>query len=171
LLLRLAGYAEKTADIALEPQTPQDVSLKLQPASANASRRDSLSASADSSADHRPRFGIVPYVAIGAGAASLLGALGFELARRSADSAAEDAPQTEFQGHYDTMQGRQTAARVLAGVGGALLATGGVMLVVDMQRKPSSAQRDRRNRQGRLPQVALGCDGDRCSLVAKGSFQ
>jgi hypothetical protein len=167
LLLKMAGYADKTAEIALEPQTPQDLSLKLEPAGATPARSDSP-ANAPSASDSGPRLGVVPYVAIGAGAASLLGALGFELARRSADSAADEAPQTEFQGHYDTMQHRQTAARVLAGVGGVLLATGGVMLFVDRQRKPASAEH---HRQGRLAQVGLGCDGAGCSLVARGSFR
>jgi hypothetical protein len=170
LLLRLAGYADKTADIALEPQTPQDVSLKLEMARATPVAGDSPGATAGSPSEQRPRFGIVPYVAMGAGAASLLGALGFELGRRSADSAAEGAPQTEFQDHYDTMQRRQTAARVLAGVGGALVATGGVLLFVDLQRKPASTARARRNLQDRMPQAALGCDGIGCSLVMKGSF-
>lgn len=160
LVLRLAGHADKPAEVQLEPQTPQDVSLKLEPAQQAVSGLNGGAARTGAAlpVDRGPRFGVVPYVVMGAGAAGLLGALGFELARRSADSTAGDAPQTEFQGHYDTMESRQTTARVLAGVGGALLVTGGVLFFVDRQRKPA-------------PAVALGCDGAGCSLVAKGSFQ
>lgn len=162
LLLRLAGYADKPGELQLDPLTPQDISLQLE-----APRQAAPDASAGplragldqpAPADQGPRFGVMPYVVMGAGAASLLAALGFELGRRSADSAAEGAPQTEFQDHLDTMESRQTTARVLAGVGGALLVTGGVLYVVDRQRKPG-------------PSVALGCYGPACGLMAKGSFQ
>jgi hypothetical protein len=37
-----------------------------------------------------------------------------------------------YQEKLDAMQGKQTTARILAGVGGALIVTGGVMLVVDL---------------------------------------
>jgi hypothetical protein len=56
------------------------------------------------------------------------------------------------------MESRQTAARVLAGVGGALLVTGGVLFLVDRQREPGA-------------RVAVGCYGAGCGLFARGSFQ
>lgn len=161
VVLRLTGYGDRASDLVLQPQTPQDVSMRLEvttqaPAAASPSKGPVLSAPPP--ADRGSRFGVVPVVLMGAGGASLLGALGFELGRRSADSAADDAPQTEFQARYDTMTGRQTTARVLAGVGGALLVTGGVLFVLDWQRASKS-------------RVALGCDGRTCGLVAGGSFQ
>jgi tetratricopeptide (TPR) repeat protein len=163
LLLRLAGYAEAFSELELAPLTPQDVAVKLEaPRQADPVAGTGAGPLRDvartAPADERPRFGVVPYVVMGAGAASLLAALGFELGRRSADSAAEEAPQTEFQGHLDTMESRQTTARVLAGVGGVLLVTGGVLYVVDRPRKPATS-------------VALGCYGAGCGLWAKGSFQ
>jgi tetratricopeptide (TPR) repeat protein len=159
LVLRLPGYADKSMELRLEPQTPQDVSLQLDPASAAPSAKSATSSAGDRPPVARgPRFGVVPYVAMGVGAAGLLGALGFEISRRSADSDAEQAPQTEFQDRYDTMEGRQTTARVLAGVGGALLVTGGVLFFVDRQREPG-------------PRVAVGCYGAGCGLFARGSFR
>ena len=159
LLVRLGGYKDQTAELELQPQVPKDVSLQLEAAPrATAVPAGALRADSGARADQGPQFGVVPYVVIGAGAASMLGALGFELGRRSAESAADEAPQTEFQGHYDTMESRKTTARVLAGVGGALLVTGGVLLFVDLRRKPSS-------------HVALSCGPDGCGLLAKGSFQ
>jgi hypothetical protein len=163
VLLRLDGYQEKSLDLVLEPKTPQDVTVRLEPRTATAPVAPAAVAASPSStpsaaSDRGPRFGIAPYVLMGAGAAGLVGALGFELARRSADSDAEAAPQNEFQGHYDTMESRQTTARVLAGVGGALLVSGGVLFVLDLQRKKE-------------PQVALGCDAAGCTLVARGQFR
>jgi tetratricopeptide (TPR) repeat protein len=159
LLLRLVGYADKSTELRLEPHAPQDVSLQLEPASAAPSANGRVKDAGDRPLVSRgPRFGVVPYVAMGAGAAGLLGALGFEISRRSADSDAEQAPQTEFQERYDAMERRQTAARVLAGVGGALLVTGGVLFLVDRQREPGA-------------RVAVGCYGAGCGLFARGSFQ
>jgi tetratricopeptide (TPR) repeat protein len=162
LVVRLTGYEDQVTDLVLEPQTPQDVALRLdlatQPSAATGATPGPLPGDAAPARDSGPRFGAWPVVVMGAGAASLLGAVGFEFGRRSADSAAEDAPQTEFQEHYDTMESRQTTARVLAGVGGALLVTGGVLFVLDWQRQSHA-------------NVALGCAGGSCGLLAKGSFR
>jgi tetratricopeptide (TPR) repeat protein len=158
LVLRLSGYADASAELHLEPQVPQDVSLELAPASAAPIGNGLPPAAAQPGVARGPRFGVVPYVVMGAGAAGLLGALGFEISRRSADSDAEQAPQNEFQSHYDTMERRQTSARVLAGVGGALLVTGGVLFFIDRQREPG-------------PRVALGCQSVSCGLFARGSFR
>jgi hypothetical protein len=90
------------------------------------------------------------------------GALGFELARRSAEEAAkEDSTQVGYQDKLETMQGHQTTARVLAATGGALLAVGGTLLVLDLtsrKRAPS--------------QAALGwaCSGSGCDVTVHGSF-
>lgn len=165
IVLRLDGYQEQAKDVVLEPKTPQDVVLELAVrkdappvASGAAAGAVGSRGTAPAASDRGPRFGIAPYVVMGAGAAGLVGALGFELARRSADSDADAASQKDFQGHYDTMESRQTTARVLAGVGGALLITGGVLFALDYQRKEQ-------------PKVALGCDASGCSFVARGSFQ
>jgi tetratricopeptide (TPR) repeat protein len=167
LVLRLSGYADKSTELRLEPLVPQDVSLELsqpspdRPADGAAPRADQPPTAPGT------RFGVVPYVVMGAGAAGLLGALGFEISRRSADSDAEQAPQNQFQGHYDTMESRQTTARVLAGLGGALLVTGGVLFFVDRRREPGPAALTTTA----APQVAVGCLDSGCGLFARGSFR
>jgi tetratricopeptide (TPR) repeat protein len=160
LVVRLTGYKDHTSDVVLEAQTPQDVSLRLElaPQAPPAGAAAALRSAPAPAVDRGPRFGVLPVVLLSAGAASLVGSLGFELSRRSAESEAEAAPQTEFQAHYDTMQSRQTTSRVLAGVGGALLATGGVLFFLDWQRKSA-------------PNVAVGCVLETCGLLATGSFQ
>lgn len=159
LRLRRDGYREHESQLTVAPDVARDVSLSLERAAAPpASAPLAASRQPLAQVPQSPRFGALPYVVLGAGGVSLLGALGFELGRRSADSAAADAPQTEFNDRYETMQSRQTVARVLAGVGGALVVAGGVLLYVDLQRKPG-------------PSVALGCDARSCGLSARGRFQ
>jgi hypothetical protein len=163
--LRLAGYLDQTAEFTLEARTPQDLTLKLvaQAAVAAASVAPAPARSANTDhgrapADKSHRFGPAPWIVVGSGAASMLFALGFELGRRSAESAAENASQLEYQAHFDAMQSRQTTARVLFAVGGGLLITGGVLFFLDRP-QPGAAH------------VALGCSGVGCSLRAQGSFE
>jgi hypothetical protein len=79
---------------------------------------------------------------MGAGAATLGGALTCELLRQSAENAAEDDPtQVGYHDHLETMKSRRTAARVLAGVGGALVVTGGVLLTIDLAGRRSERAR------------------------------
>ncbi len=163
--LHLDGYLDQSADVVLDARTPQDVTLQLAPAAAPttpavaAPAGPRADATRPSAGQKERRFGpVVPWVVVGAGAASMLGAIGFELARHSAESAAEAAPQLEYQSHFDAMKSRQTAARVLVTVGGALLVTGGVMVVFNTPRQPPA-------------QLALGCNGAGCGLTALGRFE
>jgi hypothetical protein len=165
--LHLAGYFAQTAEFVLDARTPQDLSLSLvaQPSAAPATEvsRGARGSSADADRGRAPpqkeqRFGPAPWVAVGAGAASMLGALGFELARHSAESAAEKASQLEYQTHFEAMQSRQTTARVLFAVGGGLLITGGVLFFLDRPQRTAT-------------HVALGCSGVGCGLSAHGSFE
>ena len=103
------------------------------------------------------RFGVVPWLFVGGGLASLGVALGFELARRSDEDDARHANQRDFQNETKEMQRHQTTARVLAGVGGALFVTGGVLLLLNT-RSPTP------------PRVALGCTPQGCNASAQGSF-
>jgi len=150
----------------LDARTPQDLALRLvaQPAvpALNvppAPRAGSPNADRGPSPTQKEhRFGLAPWVVVGAGAAGMLGALGFELGRRSAESAAEKASQLEYQAHFDAMESRQTTARVLLAVGGGLLVTGGVLFFLDRPQKTAT-------------HVALGCTGAGCGLRAQGSFE
>ena len=160
VVLKLSGYADASVDFKLEPLVPQDVALELEPPKsvpANAAQVRNRDATRRDASTRRP-FGVAPWVVAGAGAATLLGALGFELGRRSAESAAEKAPQLEYQSHYDSMESRKTTARVLLGVGGALVLTGGALFVLNTPRKSA-------------PALSLGCFGEQCGIAARGSFQ
>ena len=76
---------------------------------------------------------------LGAGGAALGGALVFEILRRSSESDAEsDKTQIGYHEKLDQMESRQTTARILAGVGGALVVTGGVLLAIDLSSSNSS---------------------------------
>ena len=63
----------------------------------------------------------------------MAGGLGFELARRKAEDAA-DAEETQvgYKEKLDSMQSRQLTTRILTVVGGALVVTGGALLVIDL---------------------------------------
>jgi tetratricopeptide (TPR) repeat protein len=165
--LHLTGYFDQTTEFVLEALTPQDLSLKLvtQPAAVPAANVTpavrASSAKPDrgtTPAGNEHRFGPAPWVVVGAGAASMLGAFGFELGRRSAESAAEKASQPEYEAHFDAMENRQATARVLFAVGGGLLITGGVLFYLDRPQQTAT-------------HVALGCDGVGCGLRAQGSFE
>jgi hypothetical protein len=99
-------------------------------------------------------------VGIGAGAAVLGGALGFEMARRTAESEAEaDDTQVGYQEKLERMQSRQTTARVLGAVGGVLMVAGGVLLVVDLTSRPARPAR-----------ASLGCFESGCGAALQGRF-
>ena len=145
--LSMRGFEDAVLDVRLAPDRAQDVSARLAPAQAEPAPAASPSAppasplppSAPPPAPGAPRdepsggLGIWPWVTLGAGGAALGGALAFELLRRSSESDAEsDQTQVGYQEKLDQMESRQTAARVLAGVGGALVIAGGVLVILDL---------------------------------------
>jgi tetratricopeptide (TPR) repeat protein len=69
------------------------------------------------------------FIALGTGAASLVGAGVFEVLRQKEEEAAESARyQLEYEEAYERHQSRQWTSRVLLGAGGALVLTGGILL-------------------------------------------
>jgi hypothetical protein len=98
-------------------------------------------------------------VTLGAGGAALGLALTFEILRRSSESKAEkDTVQIDYRDHLSLEQSRQTTARIFAGVGSALLAAGGLMLLFDTGG-------------GRAPVAgSLSCLPNACGFAARGSF-
>jgi tetratricopeptide (TPR) repeat protein len=98
-------------------------------------------------------FGAWPWITLGAGGVSLLCAGAFELSRRSAESDAEtpELPQIAVRERIDAMHARQTTARALAVVGGALSVTGGLLVLLD----PARAQSKRST-------AVLACDSHSC---------
>lgn len=102
-------------------------------------------------------FGIV---GLAAGGAALGGALTFELLRRSAESDAKsERTQVGYADRVDTMQSRQTAARVLLGTGVVLAATGGVFLYFGQKSRSESRV-----------SVGLACAPGGCASSVRGRF-
>jgi tetratricopeptide (TPR) repeat protein len=177
VLLTLKGYADSDQQLQLPADHAQDLQVPLVPAAdrpagagpvANSSGSPPPTAAGPSgkpAPDHAngPRFGIWPWIGIGAGAAVLGGSLGFELARRSAENDAKnDTTQVGYQEKLDREQSRQTTARVLAAVGGALAITGGALLIVDLSshsEKPAEHAR-----------LGVACLPGSCAFDLRGQF-
>lgn len=160
--LRHPGHREASHDVSLTPSGPGELSANLEQEQAPATTPSPMPVSTDPrpNRDDGRRFGVAPWLIAGAGVASLAGALGFELARRAHEDSAEGAPdQPTFKEKTDAMERDKTTARVLAGVGGALVVTGSVMLFLNRQTSDSSA-----------PRVAFGCTYSGCTASARGSF-
>jgi len=167
LLLSLRGYSDTERDISLAADQPLDSNVRLeqQQAPANVQVVNATPVAAPppppppDTSSHGKKLGVVPWVTLAAGTAALGGALTFEILRRSAESDARDAQnQIEYQKHLETMEGRQTAARVFLGTGGALLVAGGLMLLLDTG-TPSHAT-----------SAGLICLPNGCTLAARGRF-
>jgi tetratricopeptide (TPR) repeat protein len=158
--LDLSGYRDQGSTLVLKPSGPTDLNVELvpQPSTPAPSSPIFMSSQRQPERDGGRRFGIAPWLVAGGGVASLGGALGFELARRANEDAARNAAnQLEFKAKSDAMSRDQTTARVLGGVGGALLLTGTIMLITN-DREPSA------------PRVGLGCTFRGCTASARGSF-
>lgn len=130
------GFVDMNGNFELPRATPIDLSVTLQPtplASAskpNANRETSR------------RFGVAPYLTLGAAAVCLGGAGIFEALRRSAqNSARSEQVQLAYEEDINDMHRRQTTARVLLGVGGVLAATGVTLLVLNTPLTPESRAR------------------------------
>ena len=132
VLLSRRGFTDFNGQFDLPSATPMDLNITLQAA-----------AKVESTAAAHPetgrRFGIAPYLTLGA-AALCLGSAGiFELSRRSAqDDAANEQVQLDYERDIDAMNSRQTSARVLLGVGGVLAVAGTTLLVFNKRLTPDS---------------------------------
>jgi len=178
----LRGYADAERQIALASDSAQDVNFRLQPATeatpvpaavpaAAAATAPPAAAPADSGAAAEPQgIGIVTYVVLGAGVATLGAAGAFELLRGSAEDDAKNAKtQIEKSDALDTMDSRQTTARVLAGVGGALTIAGGVLLALDLTRGSDSSARVDTPPEPELA-ASGACTFSNCFVSLQGSF-
>lgn len=172
LVLTLKGYADATQSLALPADHAEDVTVALSPAP-DVGSGPVVAATPATGGDNKPaspapdrsgpRFGIWPWVGLGAGAATLGASLAFEMARRTVESEADgDRTQVGYKDKLDTMHSRQTTARVLAAVGGALVVTGGVLLVVDLSSRP--------RRGSEQPRVGFACLPGACGLDVRGQF-
>jgi tetratricopeptide (TPR) repeat protein len=132
-LLTLRGFSDAQVRFTLAAATPIDLPVQLRPAPA---------APAPLTATGQPRgrrFGIAPYITLGAGAALLGVSALFELGRHSAQSAAkDDITQLDYERDVNAMNSRQTMARVFAGVGAAVTVTGAALLVFNTRLTPET---------------------------------
>ncbi|HMJ12808.1 MAG TPA: PEGA domain-containing protein [Polyangiaceae bacterium] len=178
--IKLEGYRDHEQTFELPRDHALDLNVQLESAPPEAAAQPArtqqatesypapLSPQASGEAVGSRRVSVPTWAVLGAGTAALGTALGFELARRSAESDAEDATtQLEAIEHYETMQGRRDAARIIAGVGGAALLTGAVLLYFDLSSKKDGASSEPRAMLSR-PGIAVGCAPG--GLVARGRF-
>lgn len=161
VLLTYRGRMDQERTIDVGPTEPLDVSVELPPAAAVVAAAAPIASvpAPATRVEQGPGLGVWPWVTLGAGAATLSAALTFEVLRRSAEDDAESSSvQVEFQSAVDSMESRKATARVLAGVGGALVVAGAVLLVVDIA--------------GRHPATSVGlvCVPPACSVSARGRF-
>ncbi len=181
--LTLRGYADSERDIELAADEAKDVSIRLVPATEPApvpaaplagpkgtKTTGRATAPGDTGAPKEPEgVGVLTYVVLGAGVATLGTAGGFELLRRSSEKDAENATtQIEYSDALDQMEQRQTIARVALGVGGALTLAGGVLLVLDLT-DGSSASPEQAILSRPLA-ASAGCGPGRCFVSMRGSF-
>jgi tetratricopeptide (TPR) repeat protein len=169
VVLQLRGWLEARQRFDLAADRASDVTIQLTAAPAPSTATTAGAADTASPApagDAETHIGPLTWIALGVGVAGLGGALGFELARSSAEDSAREAPtQVEAAEHIDEMEARRTAARVFLGVGGAALLTGGVLLAVDLASGGASEPSARAT----SPFVA-GCDLDGCRAQLRGAF-
>lgn len=174
VLLTARGYADTEREFELNATVPLDLALRLEaaapsansavapataPAASQLPPQPSQSAPTPSSPAVARGLGVWPWVTLGVGAAALGGSLTFELLRRSSENDAKhESTQIGFKSAVDEMNGRQTIARVLLGVGGAAVVTGAVLVYMD------------RSGRARAPQVGFLCVPGACGLSAGGRF-
>lgn len=183
LSLALRGYADTTREVALEAERSLYVNVRLVPAPAApppavasairapgslpappapaepARAGHAAAASSDTAAPSSARVRPLTYVLIGGGAAALGVATAFELSRRNAEDDAEsERTQIGYARALDRVESRQTMARVFAGVGGAVLLTGAISLVIDLGRGREAVA------------VSGACRAADCVVTARGTF-
>ncbi|MEO8900554.1 MAG: PEGA domain-containing protein [Polyangiaceae bacterium] len=119
--LTLRGYTDTWTRFTLLASAPLDLPIELKPAPIQA---------AAAVQSRGRRFGAAPYVTLAVGAV-LLGVSGvYEVKRRSAQSAAKaDITQLDYERDVNAMNSRQSTARVLLGIGGAVTVAGAALLV------------------------------------------
>lgn len=167
LLLEHDGYAareqtfEVPADHAAEISVTLDVAEPVAPPTGNAEKPVATPPAPPKVENHTPggnsTFTTLGFIGIGAGGAALGGALVFEILRRSAESDAKSAhTQVGYADHLNTMQSRQTAARVLLGAGVALAVGGGAFLWLGRERRGTN--------------VGLACAPGGCLSSVRGRF-
>jgi tetratricopeptide (TPR) repeat protein len=166
LAFTLAGHRTENMTFELAPDHARDVSIELHPEAPAPVPAPPVKvpvaepARPDPGGSSHKTMKTLGWIGLAAGGAALGGALVFEGLRRGAESDAEqDKTQVGYADKLATMEAHQTTARVLLGVGGALAATGGVLLWLG--REPA-----RRGETG----VAVTCGPGGCMSSVRGRF-
>jgi len=171
LKVQREGYADSVTEFELAAHRARDVSVKLERAvdqaegAVAAPEPEPLAPTTPPPAPvEAPRksggIGIVTWGLLGLGVAAAGGAVVFELLRADSEQAVRDEPtQVGRAERFDEMEQRQTVARVLAGVGGAALIAGGVLLVLDLSSNDSKPA-----------EVGLTCAPGGCRAALGGRF-
>jgi tetratricopeptide (TPR) repeat protein len=175
LALRLAGYREAVSEIELPTEHAIDIEVPLvagaeaeddgstEPAIAGAPVERAApevppSTQPVDGPSRAPRWWT--WAMFGGSAAALVGAGGFELMRAHLEEqAGETQIQIEHRQKFESMQDRQTVARVFLGVGVVAAIAGGVSLYFDL-----------RDTEAPPADVAFDCTQMGCSFAAKGRF-
>ena len=165
IVLRHDGYVDARKEFVL---TDRAVDLDLALVSADRSTAPPSTTlpppapAPKAEADHAAKIRPWTFVALGVGVAGLGASLTFELMRKSAETSAQnDVTQLAYHDDYETMKGRQTAARVLLGVGAAAAVAGGVLLYFDLRAGTPNDEKAR---------VAFSCVTTGCGLSGRVSF-
>lgn len=168
-----AGFTSATKDFTLTRERAMDIDVALTaapvapatPTAPLAPKETPKETAKEPPPDAKPPLGGVKpwtFAALGVGVAGFGAAIGLELARSSAETAAKNDPtQVGYADKYDSMVGLRTAARVVVAIGAAATAAGVVLLVVDL-RAASKASAP--------PKVGFGCFVSGCGALAQGSF-
>ena len=173
LALSLSGYRDAVTEIELPADHAIDIDTPLVAAAAAAAAKAPGEArtTAESVAPMAPdtplpsvEGGWTPrwwtWAILGGATAGFIGAGAFEFARSDMeDQARKESVQIDYQEKFDSMQQRQTLARVCLGVGIVAAVAGGVSLIFDSQSADTMAD-----------DVAFGCDASGCMLGAGGRF-
>ena len=124
-----SGHRSAAHQLAVTEGAHAQLHLDLQPTTTEAH--------AQQSSGVKPRKVTLPtLITLGVGAGALGTALGFELARRSAEDRAEEAStQLAHQLHYRDAEQNRDLARVFASIGGAVTLAGGVLLYLNLSPK------------------------------------
>jgi tetratricopeptide (TPR) repeat protein len=167
--LEFKGYADVDHVFELPSDHAVDVSLVMlkDDAEKGAAAKVDVSSAltpATSPGERSPWEKIQPltWATLGVGTAGLAIALGLEVARSSSQSDVS-AQRTNLAAHdeYDTTKSRETAARIAVGVGGALVAVGGVLLYFDLSKGSHG---------GPKTTAGIGCNGALCGVKVHGVF-
>ena len=162
-VLARPGFVAVERSFELPAERALDLDVRLEPSPGSgamtpASRADEPVAPARSP-HHEPakdsgasaEFGPWPWITLAAGGATLAAAGLVEMSRQSAENDAKQADdQLAYADAFESMEARQTTARVLLGVGAGLVAVGTTLVVIDLGR-----DRDERR-------VAFSCSPSAC---------